>query len=130
MAPSSITCVIFNFPANLPRVGTFNITHVIDDGAIVYLNGQELFRFNMADGDALAADQAIGHVTTPTCVTLSIPATNLLAGDNVLAAEVHQFNSNDGDADVYFGIQMELVYQVTSQLPPKLVSSRDGAANV
>ncbi len=84
----------------------------------------------MRSGAAAASDQAASHTVTPSCVSISIPATNLVAGDNVLAAEVHQFDSADSDTDVYLGIQMDLVYQVTSALPPKLISTRNGSTNI
>jgi hypothetical protein len=62
---------------------------IYDDGAIVYLNGSEVFRINMPVGvvgfDTLALDVA-DYVPEP----LALDVDQLLPGTNVLAVEVHQ----------------------------------------
>ena len=64
-----------------------------DDGAVVYLNGQEVARYNIDDNPVLFgswAELATDYTWDP---AKTIP--NLLvAGDNVLAVEVHQCNSH------------------------------------
>jgi hypothetical protein len=81
----------------------------IDDGAVFYLNGSEIYRLRMparpasqtlangfpCDGDATCLDE------------FSIPATalkNLVAGDNILAVEVHNYNTRS--ADITFGLSL------------------------
>ncbi len=79
---------------------------VRDDGAVVYLNGTEVGRTNMPDGDVTTSTPATvglqtrAEETTP--VTLSIPATLLAPGANTIAVEVHQANawSNDVSFDL------------------------------
>lgn len=82
-----------------------NLRHVIDDGLVLYLNGQEIFRFNMAPGSTTPTTEAlapaIGNATLVGPVSIPV---NLLAGTNVLAAEVHQ-NGTDS-SDVVFGIEL------------------------
>jgi len=39
----------FELPASLP-LPQFTLTHLVDDGAVFYLNGVELSRFNMPGG--------------------------------------------------------------------------------
>jgi hypothetical protein len=73
-----------------------------DDGAVVYLNGTEVFRRNLptnspiqfnspASSEAIGIDQTLHYFTAP------LPAALLLAGTNVLAVEVHQFQAGGGD---------------------------------
>jgi len=73
---------------------------VIDDGAVVYLNGRELVRQNMPAGP-------IGHLTFASSVISGSAETrfteyrlggsDLVAGENVLAVEVHQVNAGSSD---------------------------------
>jgi hypothetical protein len=68
---------------------------VVDDGAVFYLNGVEIFRVNMPPGPVTASTSAsvlVGDAayTGP----ISIPASNLVQGVNVLAVEVHQITSS------------------------------------
>jgi hypothetical protein len=78
-----------------------------DDGAVVYLNGTEVFRNNMGEGDPSFGQFASAVVggsdeTTPIAAVLS-PA-GLVDGENVLAVEVHQVNSSSSD----LGLDLEL----------------------
>jgi hypothetical protein len=72
-----------------------------DDGAVVYLNGQEIYRDNLPPFVAITA-------TTPALVNVNsgeerlffarnIPTSALRIGTNVLAIEVHHFSTNDTD---------------------------------
>jgi hypothetical protein len=37
----------FNLPAGYGTTGTLNFRHVVDDGLVLYLNGKEIYRWNM-----------------------------------------------------------------------------------
>ena len=115
----------FDLPAGLPTAGTLVFTHVVDDGAIFYLNGTELFRFNMSSAPVSAADSSLGPITNATCITTSVSVTNLLEGTNLLAVEVHQFNWPPAGSDVVFGLQVDFNYLAGGALPPKILHSRD-----
>ncbi|MBA4147270.1 MAG: DUF4185 domain-containing protein [Verrucomicrobia bacterium] len=72
-----------------------------DDGAVVYLNGQEVFRSNLPAGTVTYTTLALTDVTGSNeraffSVTLS--PTNLLAGTNLVAVELHQFSPQSDDA--------------------------------
>jgi len=83
-----------------------------DDGAVVYLNGVEVLRTNMPDGTITYTTSALGaiggsaedefHETT-------IDPSYLVAGDNLLAVEVHQDrpNSSDISFDLYLAFPTE-----------------------
>ena len=73
---------------------------ILDDGAIAYLNGQELFRLGMpAPGTtitaATTANRTVGDAVYETPILSAIPA--LRQGDNLLSVEVHQANSQSSD---------------------------------
>jgi hypothetical protein len=71
-----------------------------DDGAVVYLNGIEIFRTNMPGGtiDSLTlAASAVGGGAENVFHATSVPSTLLLTGDNVLAVEIHQRGPTSSD---------------------------------
>ncbi len=83
----------------------------IDDGAVFYLNGTEIQRLRMEDSPALISNATLaiaypcsGNATCPDEFAVSGPlvGTNLIAGDNVLAVEVHNYSA--GSPDITFGL--------------------------
>jgi hypothetical protein len=70
-----------------------NVAVVRDDGVVVYLNGREIFRDNMPTGlvtsTTIAASSISGTNRSVFYPGAPIPASRLLPGDNVVAAEVH-----------------------------------------
>jgi hypothetical protein len=73
---------------------------VRDDGAVVYVNGTEVFRSNMpagAIGYTTPATVAIGGGDESTYVTTSLAPGVLVAGANVIAVELHQANGTSSD---------------------------------
>ena len=80
---------------------------VRDDGAVVYLNGTEIYRTNMPDGDVTSstlASGAVGGSDESTYEVVELTADHLLDGQNVLAVEVHQ--SSAGSSDVSFNLEL------------------------
>lgn len=78
-----------------------------DDGAVVYLNGREVFRSNMPTGTitpTTLASASVGGTDESTIFETDIDPTLFLTGRNVLAVEVHQ---NDvGSSDLSFQLQL------------------------
>jgi hypothetical protein len=88
---------------------TLNLRDVLEDGAIYFLNGQEAFRNNVNATTAVNfAARAIGGATDPTPVTgpFSLPTTNLVAGDNVIAVQLVQ--SGNGSTDAEFAAELSI----------------------
>jgi hypothetical protein len=86
-----------------------------DDGAVVYLNGNEVFRSNMPNGPVTNATYASAPVngadeTNFFATVLSTAA--LRSGTNVLAVEIHQANATSSD----LGFDLEL--SGAGNLPP------------
>ncbi|MEZ5001485.1 MAG: metallophosphoesterase [Chitinophagales bacterium] len=93
----------------------FELSLIRDDGAVVYLNGTEIFRDNMPEGTVtyttLAASNISGsEETTPT--TLLLPATDFISGTNVIAVEMHQDNVTSSD----ISMDMQLINVGTPEL--------------
>lgn len=90
-----------------PFGASFNLSHYVDDGAVFYLNGSELARFNMPSGPTSPATRASRSGTEGSFNGgVDVSSTNLAIGPNVLAAEVHQFSLASPDfPDISFGIQ-------------------------
>jgi hypothetical protein len=91
---------------------TVALRHTIDDGAVVYLNGTDSFRFNITNNPVTYTDFA--SATPGEGVIRSATLTNLPCGAPVaIAAEVH--NVNLTSTDILFG--MEIIATVTSFQP-------------
>lgn len=88
----------FVFEGN-PDGASLVLRTVLDDACVLYLNGQEIFRLGINAGvvvnDGTAADRVVSDATLEG--PFNIPATNLVVGENVLAAEVHQNNGTSSD---------------------------------
>ncbi|HON07591.1 MAG TPA: Ig-like domain-containing protein, partial [Verrucomicrobiota bacterium] len=74
-----------------------------DDGAVVYLNGKEVFRSNMPSETITASTLANTTVNTPDettwfTTTVSTEGLGLINGTNIVAVELHQSSSTSTDA--------------------------------
>ena len=80
------------------------LRHLVDDGAIFYLNGEEIGRFNMTDGLVLPATLASENVNNAESVEAHFPDARPVLGTNRFSVEVHQFNV--GSSDIIFGTEI------------------------
>ena len=83
-----------------------------DDGAVVYLNGTEIFRSNMpvgTIGHTTRASSPIGNAAEFTWLTANIDPALLVNGANILAVEIHQ----DSPSSTDISFNAELIAQVT-----------------
>jgi hypothetical protein len=100
---------------NNPFDITLKITNLIDDGAVFYINSNEVARLNMP-----AAPAAIAYLTTAsssidaTYKSFDVPSSALIRGDNLLAVEVH--NASASSPDIGFGMAATVIYP-----PPTLL---------
>ena len=97
--------------------GQLRLRHVIDDGAIFYLNGQEVDRFNMDAGPVnslTTATESVNNAVLSDFVLL--PTDDLVPGVNRFSVEVHQ--GTPLSADVLFGVELSLVVEVSPARPP------------
>ncbi len=78
-----------------------------DDGVVVYLNGVEVFRNNLPSGPITIqtlAGTALGGADESVYLAVPLPASHLVAGENVVAAEVHQANGTSSDISFDLGL--------------------------
>ncbi len=107
----------FRQPFSVPElrsIGDTVIDLIVDDGAVVYLNGQEIGRVRMPEGTvdgSTLAPVAVGDAVEETGA-ISVPPGLLLKGDNVVAVEVHQASRNS--SDLVFGLKMRSVLKSES----------------
>ncbi len=106
----------FTNPGNVTSL-TLNVRR--DDGIVVYLNGVEVGRDNMAAGAVTYTTWSSSIVDSSaeyTPITLTIPTTELVAGENLLAIELHQ---RDGtSSDITFAA--ELVAETLDPVVPEV----------
>ena len=96
----------------------------IDDGAVVYLNGAETLRIRMDAPPAPILNNTLALAYPcggdATCdEEFEIDAALLKPGENVVAAEVHNYNARS--ADITFGMRMSLVQPVNVQPELRMV---------
>jgi hypothetical protein len=97
--------VRFTAPANT-GMADLQLRHWLDDGAAFYLNGQRVFSYNMPTNTPINyLTPASAAVNIAACLTNAVTVSNVLSGENVLAAELHQFNPNGGDAAFALGLR-------------------------
>jgi hypothetical protein len=72
-----------------------------DDGAVVYVNGIEVWRDNMPSGtilyNTLANSPAVGGADETNAFTKTIPMSAFVNGNNVIAVELHQQAASSSD---------------------------------
>ncbi|WP_256992421.1 PA14 domain-containing protein [Paenibacillus sp. XY044] len=80
-------------------------TLVRDDGAIIYLNGQEVYRTNMPQGSVTSSTPASSAVADEReDFAFTIDPSLLVNGTNVLAAEVHQNAATS--SDLFYSLEL------------------------
>jgi hypothetical protein len=96
----------FTLPAN-SNITSLQASHYIDDGAVVYLNGQEGYRVNMPGGPVAYNTPALNNINgpPPEFTSVPIPMTNVFPGVNVIAVEVHQ--NLITSADIFMGFKLD-----------------------
>ncbi|MBW3085253.1 hypothetical protein KEM60_01450 [Austwickia sp. TVS 96-490-7B] len=82
-------------------VGTVTIRLPADDGVVLYLNGVEIGRKNLPDGEITAGTFATQAPTSADAaadpLVITLPGSALISGANVLAAQVHRHDANTPD---------------------------------
>jgi hypothetical protein len=116
----------FNFAGPAGR-GVLRFRTVLDDAVVLYLNGAEVWRLRMPPGpvDYLTggAGGAVGDAVYEG--PFSVCVSNLVVGDNVLAAEVHQ--TGDASSDMLWGLEFGIA---ESTVEPLTIISQPTGTNV
>ncbi len=100
---------------SLPQLAALQLNTVIADGAVFYLNGTEVLRWNMPLGTVTAATLAVSNVPNPVLLgPFELANSALVSGTNVLAVELHA--ALGGLTNVLFGAELQLT--TTNMLVP------------
>lgn len=102
----------FDLDKNTVENGTFSISLLREDGAVLYLNGKEIIRSNMPSGDITyktLASSTISGTAETTYLTYNVNPSDFKVGTNVFAVEVHQVASSSSD--------MAFDLQLTAEVP-------------
>jgi len=110
-----------------PAEASLELSHVIDDGAVFYLNGVEFDRFNMPAGQVTAATLATSVRTAAVVGPDSVPSGSLVRGRNVLAVELHQ--DTPSSTDVGFGAQLTVTTPLAPSIAVAFNEVQSGAAD-
>ncbi len=113
-----------SFTINAPEAwASLSLDLVRDDGAVVYLNGTEVFRSNMPTGAITYTTLASSAPAEPIVhqITNTVSPALFIEGTNVLAVEIHQAAVDS--SDISFSLA------VTGTLKPASVASVLPAAN-
>lgn len=88
-----------------------------DDGAIVYLNGQEIFRNNIPAGTVIFDSYASGAIANEnTFVYTAMDIALFHTGENIIACEVHQTNGTSSDISFDISISYILVEKAENDI--------------
>lgn len=101
---------------------TVTLRLIRDDGAVVYINGNEVWRSNMAAGEVTSATFAATPMAgepEKAWHETQIAGSTLVAGRNVIAVEVHQDRPSSSD----LGMDLELLPAGTGTITPAAAGS-------
>ncbi len=114
-------------PLQRKKLGALGFLLRRDDGAIVYLNGREVIRSNMAPGKVAfttPAASATGPADEATYHRYMVPLESLAKGEvNTVAIEVHQANPSSSD----LFIDLEIIGYLPGEVPRRDIY-REGMA--
>lgn len=114
----------FNYSGPLTGV-TLSAKVICDDGANIYLNGRNPTRVRMNAGATGYLDRSSGSVGDATVQVISIPASDLVIGDNVIAVSVHQANvqsSASPSSDIVWGMKLDITVTTTFPVVPVVLN--------
>ncbi|MEA1896475.1 MAG: CotH kinase family protein [Bacteroidota bacterium] len=92
---------------NADQFEQLNLNIQRDDGAVVYINGNEVLRLNMPEGVInyqTTALSAVGGDDESAFFHFNIPAEHLVNGSNIIAVEIHQISPTS--SDISFDLQL------------------------
>lgn len=99
---------IFNV-VNASTVSGLELSLIRDDGAVIYINGSEVYRNNMPSGTISYNTLASGSATSTESVyqVSNIGKSALVNGTNLIAVEMHQHSA--GSSDLSFNLKLRAV---------------------
>lgn len=94
-----------DLPAQPASSDDFTLNFTVDDGFIIYVNGQEAGRYNMPSGNVSYSTYASTYAQgNPDTGSMTLDASLFHAGSNLLAVEVH--NNSGNSTDIYWSASL------------------------
>jgi hypothetical protein len=91
---------------DVDKIHVCMIKCTVDDAAAFFVNGTEVYRYNLPEGELKYEMGAVTPRVDPSEVSFYFPASLLTEGNNLIAVEVHQ--SRDlNSADLYFELSFD-----------------------
>ena len=109
---------VFDVP-NPAAITNLIVRLLRDDGVVVYLNGTEVYRDNMAAGAVTYTNTAVIAIEDDQFHGVSVSPALLVPGANVVAVEIHQASATSSDVS----FDLELLSNVTPTPPAVRMSS-------
>jgi hypothetical protein len=116
---------------NFNGVTNLFLSHASDDGFIAWLNGTEVFRFNMPTGQVGFDGSARGNATESgnnagvpfiaAQLTNALPA--LIKGTNIFAVHAFNFVTNPASSDFVFNAQLYTFVTDFTVVPPRITQT-------
>ena len=107
----------FEYDGGQSEDSFLHLNHLVDDGAVFYLNGTEVGRFNLDEGPvnhSTLASRSVGDASREGPIELSIDHLNV--GNNVFSAVMYQ--SSSSSSDMVFAAELSIVDVVEDAIPP------------
>jgi beta-lactamase class A len=116
--------------AQLASQSQFRAYTLIDDGAIVYVNGAQVLRLRMPPDPITAETLADGPAVQDAVIEgpFTIPSERFVAGENTIAVEVHQQAVASGD--IVFAMALNLETSGTNNLVPPTITEQPHSQTV
>jgi len=96
----------FNYDTNNPAA-SLTLSHIIDDGCVIYVNGNEILRYNMPGGTITYSTLSVTFTLDPAWIgPIDIPFDTFQPGVNVVAVETHN-NSSTQSPDMIMGLRVD-----------------------
>jgi hypothetical protein len=87
-------------------------TNYLDDGAVYYINGARAGELRVSANPASYTSDAVNQPDEGQAERLILKSDSIVAGDNILAVEVHQSGNNS--SDIVFGMSLAAVHSITN----------------
>ena len=119
---------------DVANFSTLNLRLLRDDGAVVHMNGVDVYRSNMPSGAVnyqTPASGGVGGVDETTYYSAALNAGYLVPGTNIVAVEIHQ--SSPGSSDISFDLELTGTISVVAPyivVQPAAVSALAGQTAV
>ena len=107
----------------------FKLNYTVDDGMVVYVNGQEAARYLMPNGEVTYTTYSSTYANSnPDSGTLTLDASLFKRGSNVIAIEVH--NCDNHSSDIYLDAELVMTKEVIVHKESEYTLPSSGSFNL